>query len=114
MTHKNTATADLLATVDPGEGRWWKVELVKNVASKPIKITLMQSFTPGRTALSEAIGHTRTNASPEAVREAADLVLAQVGDYANVIGQYGIKEAAPVPTAVSVPVPAVTNNVWVA
>lgn len=111
MTHKNTATADLLATVDPGEGRWWKVELVKNVASKPIKVTLMQSFTPGRTALSEAIGHTRTNASPEAVREAADLVLAQVGDYASVIGEYGVKrygtrEAAPVVNVITMNVQA--------
>jgi len=92
MEHKNAETGKLLAGIDPGEGRWWKVELVKNAATKPIKVTLMESFRPGLTALSEAIGHTRTNASPQAVREAADLVLAQVGSYAEVIGEYGQTE----------------------
>lgn len=92
MPDINARTVELLATVDPGPGRWWKVELIKNVATKPIKVSLMQSQVPGRTALSEPIGFTRTIATPEKVREAAELVLVQVGDYAKVIGMYGVTD----------------------
>lgn len=77
---------------EPGKGRWWKVELVKNASTKPIKVTLMESQVEGRTALSTAIGHTRTIATPAAVEAAADLVLVMVGDYADVIGNYNLKE----------------------
>jgi hypothetical protein len=85
---KNAVTANLLGAVEPGEGRWWKVELIKNVSTNPIKVTLMQSQVEGRTALSEPLGFTRTIATPEKVREAAELVLVMVGGYAKVIGDY--------------------------
>lgn len=88
----NAQTAKLLEGVDPGEGRWWKVELVKNVEKNPIKVILMQSQRPGRTALSEPIGFKRTIATPEAVREAADYILVQEGSYAEVIGSFGLKD----------------------
>lgn len=94
MTTKNAATARLLEGVDAGPGRWWKVELIKNVSTKPIKVSLMQSQVEGRTALSEPIGFLRTIATPEKVREAADEVLVMVGDYAKVIGEYGVTDAA--------------------
>lgn len=77
---------------EPGPGRWWKVELVKNVSKDPIKISLMQSQIEGRTALSESIGFLRTIATPEKVAEAADKVLVMVGDYAKVIGNYGLSK----------------------
>lgn len=92
MTTKNAKTAALLEGIDAGQGRWWKVELIKNVATKPIKVTLMQSQIEGRIALSEPIGFVRTIATPEAVRKAADEVLVQVGDYMKVIGEYGVSD----------------------
>lgn len=88
----NAVTANLLKEVDPGPGRWWEVELIKNVSTKPIKVSLMQSQVPGRVALSEPIGYVRTIATPEKVREAADEVLVMVGDYAKVIGRYGVTD----------------------
>lgn len=94
MAPKNAATARYLEGIDAGEGRWWKVELVKNAATRPIRVTLMESQVEGRIALSARIGHTRTIATPEAVRDAADLVLVQVGDYLKVIGDYGVTDAA--------------------
>jgi hypothetical protein len=93
MTTKNAATAHLLEGVNPGPGRWWKVELLKNVATKPIKVSLMESQVDGRVALSRPIGYTRTIATPKAVREAADLVLTQVGDYLKVVGEYGVTDS---------------------
>jgi len=93
MSTSNAVTATLLdETAHPGEGRWWKVDLIKNVSSKPIKVTLMQSQVTGRTALSEPIGFVRTIATPEAVAKAADEVLVMVGDYAKVVGTYGLTE----------------------
>ena len=83
---------DLLSCIDPGEDHWWKVELIKNVATKPIKVTLMKSMVPGRAAFSEPIGFVRTIATREAVRNAADLVLVQVGGYADLIGDYATDE----------------------
>lgn len=114
MTDKNAATAALLEGVNPGPGRWWKVELVKNVSTKPIKVTLMQSQVEGRTALSEPIGYVRTIATPEKVRAAADEVLVMVGEYAAVIGEYGVSDEwyaehhrpRAEPTPVPVPAPA--------
>jgi len=73
---------------DPGPDRWWSITLAKNAASKPVIVTLMESQRPGRKALSSPIGHARTIATIKAVTEAADLVLVNVGDYANVIGEF--------------------------
>jgi hypothetical protein len=87
-TARNAVTALLLSEVDPGPDRWWRVELLKNVALKPIKVSLMQGQVPGRRKLSEPIGFVRTIADPAKVREAAELVLSQVGDYLKVVGDY--------------------------
>lgn len=84
--------AELLKEVDPGKRRWWKVELIKNVSTKPIKVTLMESQVEGRTSLSQPIHFVRAIATPEAVREAADLVLVQVGGYADLVGDYGLQD----------------------
>lgn len=88
MSTINAITASALPAA--GDGRWWKVDLVKNVSSKPIKVTLMQSQVPGRTALSEPLGFVRTIATTEAVAKAADEVLVMVGGYATVVGSYGV------------------------
>jgi hypothetical protein len=74
---------------EAGPGRWWDVTVVKNAATKPIKVTLMESQVPGRKGLSSPLGYSRTIATAKAVETAADLVLVQVGGYADVIGQYG-------------------------
>ena len=73
----------------PPADHWWDVSLIKNVATKPIKVTLMLSQVPGRKGLSTPIGFVRCIATVEAVQEAADLVLVQVGNYADVIGHFG-------------------------
>lgn len=83
---------NLLKDTDPGPGRWWKVELVKNVSTKPMKVTLMESQVEGRTGLSQPIHNVRTIATPEAIKEAADLILVQVGGYAELVGNYGLKD----------------------
>ena len=79
-----------LKDLKPGAGRWWKIELVKNASTKPIKVTLMESQVEGRTQLSTPIGHSRTIATEDAVIEAAGLVMVMVGDYAKVVGNYGL------------------------
>lgn len=71
------------------DAHWWKVELIKNVSTKPIKVTLMLSQVPGRSGLSTPISHARSIATPAAVALAADLVLVQVGGYMDLIGEYG-------------------------
>lgn len=78
------------ALPSPGKGRWWKVELVRNIQRNPIKITLMEEVVPGRRALSTPLGFERTIATPKKVAEAAELVLAKVGDYEKVIGEYPV------------------------
>jgi len=89
------SNAEMAAALpDPGAGRWWKVELVKNVQKNPIKITLMEEAVAGRRALSTALAFGRTIAAPSKVAEAADMVLAQVGEYAKVIGEYPLAPSA--------------------
>lgn len=89
---KNATTAKLLEGVDPGPQRWWKVELVKNVSTKPIKVSLMESQVEGKTALSSPVGFLRTIAVPERIREAAEELVVMVGGYEGVIGSYGLKD----------------------
>ena len=86
-------TAKLLETADPGPGRFWRVELIKNVSREPIKVTLMQSIVEGRRAFSEPLGFARTIATSAAVAEAADKVLVMVGKYEAVVGEYPVVKA---------------------
>lgn len=87
----NTETAKLLAAIEPGPGRWWKVELERSdrrVVANPITVSLMETTVEGKLNLSTRIGSTRTTASPARVRAAADKVLDMVGDYEKVVGNY--------------------------
>lgn len=74
-----------------GEGRWWKISHNPKSRTNPITIQLMECMTPGREALSRIIGFEYTTASWKALSEAADLVLARVGDYDKVVGSYQIE-----------------------
>lgn len=74
-----------------GEGRWWKVTHNAKSRTNPITIQLMECYTPGREALSKVIGFEYTTASWKALADAADLVLARVGDYDKVIGNYQVE-----------------------
>lgn len=76
-----------------GHGRWWRVTHNPKSRVNPITIELKESMTPGRKGLSRTIGFEYTTASWKALSEAADLVLARVGDYDKVVGDYQIEEA---------------------
>lgn len=71
-----------------GEGRWWEIRHNPKSRTNPITIRLMEQMVPGRTALSRAIGFEYSTASWKDLAEKAELVLARVGDYAKVIGDY--------------------------
>lgn len=75
-----------------GKDRWWRITHNAKSRVNPITITLMESVVPGRKALSRPIGFDHTIASWKALAETADLVLARVGDYAKVIGDYQTEE----------------------
>lgn len=79
---------DCSALPQAGEGRFWEVTHNPKSRTNPITIKLMEQMTPGRTALSRAIGFEYTTASWKALAEAAELVLARAGDYAKVVGTY--------------------------
>lgn len=75
---------------EPGSGRWWKIELITGQTGKPIKVTLMESFDAEamRPKPARALYYLRTVANAESVKEAAEQVLATVGDYAKFVGEY--------------------------
>lgn len=73
---------------EAGEGRFWRVEHNPKSRTNPITVKLMEYVVPGRTVLSRQIGFDYTIASWKAVSETAELILAKVGDYAKVIGDY--------------------------
>lgn len=83
MTQKKPLTLP-----DPGEGRWWRVEL-KGAAAKPIRVTLMESMVAGRKGLSTPLNSEQTIAVAEKIAEACDLILVRVGDYKRVVGDHG-------------------------
>ncbi len=87
----NAVTDKALASVNPGPGRWWKVELVKNVVKDPIRVTLMESAVEGRRAFSTPLAQARTIAVPSKIAEAADGILASVGGYLSVVGEYPLE-----------------------
>lgn len=84
----NTETMKLLSEVPAGEGRWWKVELIRNVATKPIRVTLMEQDGAVTRFVSTPLHHKRTTATPEAVSETAKLILQEVGNFADVVGEF--------------------------
>lgn len=86
-TAENQATADALP--DPGEGRWWRVERNVKWKATPITVTLMECMSGNRRSLSRPLAFEVTIADPGQVAIAANLVLARVGDYLKVIGEYG-------------------------
>lgn len=73
---------------NPGKGRFWRVELVKNVQKNPIKITLMEELVEGRRGMASPLAFERTVAVPSKIKEAAEIVLVAAGDYKSVIGDY--------------------------
>lgn len=74
---------------EPGDGRWWKVERTTKYRTTPIVVTLMESMSGRRRGLSKALAFELTIADPRRIADAAGLVLARVGDYEKVIGEYG-------------------------
>jgi len=84
--------AEALKSVDPGEGRFWDVSLVKRATSNPIKVTLMEELVKGRRAMASELFSLRTIAVVDKVRETAEKVLVMVGGYAEVVGQYPEEE----------------------
>lgn len=90
MANNNNAKALLLQKVDPGVGRWWKVELERKVKGKPIRVSLMENseVVKGRKSFATELGYDRTIADPDSVRNAAERIVTEVGDYADVVGEY--------------------------
>lgn len=78
---------------DAGEGRFWRITHNPKSRTNPITIQLMEQMTPGRAALSRVIGFDYTTASWKALSEAAEAVLARVGDYDKVVGDYQVTKS---------------------
>lgn len=71
----------------PGTGRWWKIELVTGQSAKPLKISLMESYSRQHTGPSRALQYKRANAQPDSVKRAAEALLYEVGGYADYVGE---------------------------
>jgi hypothetical protein len=84
-----STTAHVLENLDAGPGRYWRVELVANAAKDPIRVTLMEKLRidVGR-GVSTKLAYTRTLATPAKGEEAARRLLATVGGYKDLIGEY--------------------------
>lgn len=82
----NAETAKALP--DPGPKRWWRVSLNAKYKATPITVTLMESIGRGR-ALSSPLAFETCIADPGEVGKTAAIILARVGDYAKVVGEYG-------------------------
>lgn len=74
---------------DPGPGRFWDVELVKNSSANPIKVSLKSEVVEGRTNMGETLYTKRTIASDIKVVETAELMLTEIGGHEKVVGKYG-------------------------
>lgn len=76
------------ALPDPGPQRWWRVDLVENAATKPIKVSLMEDFSPFQRGPSRVLAHRRTVARPVDVITTAEKIIEEVGKYAQLVGDY--------------------------
>ena len=79
---------------DPGANRWWDVRLVTGQTGNPIKVSLMESFDidgihgpkrPGR-----ELYYLRTVAQPDEIKKTGEKILAAVGNYRELVGEYWI------------------------
>jgi hypothetical protein len=93
MNDNNITMQGMMAGLNSGEGRWWKITVVKGVEKRPIRVALMENLPDGN-SFSTEIGFARTNASREEVFLAAKEVLAMVGNYELVVGEFGKTETA--------------------
>lgn len=73
---------------DPGRGRWWKIELVLGQTGKPIKVSLMESFTGALKKPATVLFYMRTIANASDIKATAQKVLDAVGDYPAFIGEF--------------------------
>lgn len=76
---------------EAGEDRFWRVEHNPKSRVNPITVKLMEYVVPGHTVLSRSIGFDYTIASWKAISETAELILAKVGNYSKVIGDFQTK-----------------------
>jgi hypothetical protein len=73
---------------NPGAGRWWKIELIAGQTGKPMKLSLMESFSGAVKKPATAIYYLRTFADAKSIEEAAQKVLDAVGNYQSFVGEY--------------------------
>jgi hypothetical protein len=75
---------------NPGVDRWWRITHNPKSRTNPIVVTLMECLVTGRRAMSAAIGYEWTVADPKRCAEAAEVVLARVSAYKEVVGEYNV------------------------
>jgi hypothetical protein len=72
------------------DGWWWKVELVRGTAGKPMKVSLMESIKPGSRSLSRCLIWGRALSTVKSIAEVAGQLHVQVADYEKLEGDYGL------------------------
>ena len=84
----NTKTADALPNA--GHGYWFRITLDRREKSRklPILVELMECHSGNRRAMSRPLSSENTIASPKEVAQAAELLLARVIDYMQLVGDY--------------------------
>jgi hypothetical protein len=89
----NEAMKARLASEAPaGAGRWWKIELNSKRTSAPISVSLMLCVTDKRSeSLSTALITLHTYADVDKVIATAKTAVQRVGNYQDVIGNYGLE-----------------------
>lgn len=75
---------------DAGEGRWWRIVPNPKSQSKPLALQLMESYTPGRKAMSKVLNAEPTIAKQIALTDAAEQILIRIADYKRFLGDYGL------------------------
>lgn len=88
-----TTNFSLDKLVEPGAGRWWRVELIENAATKPIKVSLMEDYSDQQRGPSRVLAHRRTVARPVDIVTTAEQIIEEVGKYADLVGDYPAKHA---------------------
>lgn len=73
---------------DPGPGRFWAVDLNPKSQSKPMVLKLNERFRRGAKGPKSVLNTEYVTANQKDIQNAAEAILARVGDYEKFLGEY--------------------------
>lgn len=89
MSNNSIDNPKLSFLPNPGKGRFWEVKYSTKLRTKPLQISLKESFRKG-SPVGETIGFDFAEANEKSLKETADMIMVRTADFKEYLGTRGV------------------------